>query len=81
MHYVKLLILLLIHLLVLYFTSVNCEICSRLVFIRTSKCIPKCSRGRNRVILSAVILIGALVLVPIKVECTLLQTFRDDGRW
>ena len=41
------------------------------------------TRGRNRAILSAVILIGAdgaLVLVPIKVECTLLHAFRDDGK-
>ena len=78
MHSVKLLsslFLLLIPWLVLY--SVNCEICSRLVF----KMYSMLTRGRNRAILSAVILIGALVLVPIKVECTLLHAFRDDGKF
>ena len=79
MHSVKLLnslFLLLIPCLVLY--SVNCEICSRLVFIRKSKML---TRGRNRAILSAVVLSGALVLVPIEVDCILLQAFRDDGKF
>ena len=77
MHFVKLLsslFLLLIPWLVLY--SVNCEICYRLVFIYVNL-----TRGRNRAILSAVILISALVLVPIKVECTWLHAFRDDGKF
>ena len=68
----------------IYFSSVNCEICSRLVFIRVNLNVSSSkmlTRGRNRAILSTVILIGALVLVPIKVECTLLQAFRDDGKF
>ena len=72
MHSVKLLnslFLLLIHWLVLY--SANCEIYSRLVFIRKSKCISFRSYFDW----------CAIVLVPIKVECTLLQAFRDDGKF
>ena len=33
-------LIIILHWLVI--SSVNCEICSRLVFIRKSKCIPKC---------------------------------------
>ena len=68
------LFLLLIRWLVLYFSSVNCEIRSRLVFIRKVNVFQNANpRSYYRAILSAVILIGALLLVPIKVECTLLQ--------
>ena len=64
------LFLLLIHWLVLYFSSVNCEIRSRLLFIRKVNVF---QNANPRSFLSAVILIRALLLVPIKVECTLLQ--------
>ena len=56
--------------LVLYFSSVNCEIRSRLIFIRV---INVFQNANPRSFLSAVILVRALLLVPIKVECNLLQ--------
>ena len=68
------LFLLLIRWLVLYFSSVNCEIHSRLVFICKVNVFQNANpRSYYRAILSAVFLIRALLLVPIKVECTLLQ--------
>ena len=62
--------------LVLYFSFVNCEIRSWLVFIRKSL-FQNANPQSYRAILT---LIGALVLVSIKVECTLLQDFRESKK-